>query len=305
MFPRMHCRLLYLVAIGVASGPVHAAKPPVIDLWPEGVPGLRANAGPERDDDGRFINIHYPTLVVYAPPSGRASGTAVIHAPAGGYVHLRVGENGGEITRWLTSLGVTVFVLKYRNREYGHPAPLQDAVRAVRLVRSRAAEFGLKPDRVGMIGGSAGAHLSAMAGTQFDAPEARTGVELDRVSGRPDFIVLVFPLVSMEDPHALRMARQGLLGSDESAERMRSVSAHYHVTKNTPPAFIVHSAEDRTATVDHSLLFYQAMRAAGAPVEMHLYAKGPHGSGMAPELGPVSEWPRLCEKWMRHNGWLR
>lgn len=304
MFPRLHRRLLLFAAMAAALGPLRGAKPPVIELWPEGVPGLRPDAGPEQEDRGRFNNVHYPTLVVYAPAAGRANGTAVIHPAGGGYVHLRVGENGGEITQWLTSVGVTVFVLKYRHADYEHPAPLRDALRAVRLVRSRAAEFGLNKERIGMIGGSAGAHLAACAGTLFDSPEGRTGAELDQVSGRPDFMVLVFPLITMEEPYAVRLARKALLGSDASPERIRSVSVHHQVTRNTTPAFIVHSAEDTTAPVEHSLLFYRAMRAAKAPVEMHLYSKGPHGSGMAPELGSISEWPRLCERWMRENGWL-
>jgi acetyl esterase/lipase len=228
----------------------------------------------------------------------------VIYAAGGGYVRVAIGANGGEITRWLNSLGITVFVLKYRHADYGHPAPLRDALRAVRIVRSRAAEFGVKPDRVGMLGGSAGGHLTASAGTLFDTPEGRTGAELDRVSGRPDFMVLVFPVITMEDPYAHDASRRGLLGSNPSDERNRRLSVDQQVTKDTPPTFLVHSSEDTTVVVENSLLFYQAMRRAKAPIEMHLYPKGPHGSGMSASLGPTSEWPRLCELWMRFNGWL-
>jgi acetyl esterase/lipase len=284
--------------------PLGAAESPVIELWPEGVPDLKPYAGPERADNGRFSNIHRPTLTVYAPPPGQAVGTAVIYAAGGGYVRVAVGANGGEITRWLNSLGATVFVLKYRNAEYGHPAPLRDALRAVRVVRARAEELGVRPDRIGMLGGSAGGHLTACAGSLFAAPEGRTGAELDAVSGRPDFTVLVFPVITMLEPHAHGASRRALLGAEPSDELKRRLSVELQVTRDSAPAFLVHSAEDTVVPVENSLLFYQAMRRSGAPMELHLYPKGPHGSGMAASLGPTAEWPRHCESWLRFNGWL-
>ncbi|MSU50327.1 MAG: alpha/beta hydrolase [Opitutus sp.] len=279
------------------------AGPRVIDLWPEGVPGLKTDAGPEKEENGRFSNIHHPTLTVY-PPAGRANGTAVIYAAGGGYVRVAVGANGGEITRWLGSLGITVFVLKYRHADYGHPAPLRDALRSVRLLRSRTAEFGVRPDRIGMLGGSAGGHLTASSGTLFDAAEGRTGAMLDVVSGRPDFMVLVFPVISMQDPYAHGASRRALLGAAPSDELKLRLSVDQQITKETPPSFLVHSSEDTTVVVENSLLFHQGMRRAGAPIELHLYPRGPHGSGMSPALGPTAEWPRHCESWMRFNGWL-
>ena len=292
-----------LLLIGLISA-AQSAEPRVIDLWPEGVPDLKADAGPEREDNGRFSNIHHPTVTVYAPAEGKANGTGVIYAAGGGYVRVAIGANGGEITRWLNSLGVTVFVLKYRHADYGHPAPLRDALRAVRLIRSRAEEFGVQPNRIGMLGGSAGGHLTASAGTLFDAPEGRTGADLDRVSGRPDFMVLIFPVISMQDPFAHGASRRALLGPNPTDELKLRLSVDQQVTKDTPPTFLVHSSEDTTVVVENSLLFYQGMRRAKAPIEMHLYPRGPHSSGMDPKLGPTSEWPRLCEAWLRFNGWL-
>jgi acetyl esterase/lipase len=195
-------------------------------------------------------------------------------------------------------------VLKYRNAEYGQPAPLRDALRAVRILRTRASEFAVKPDRIGMLGGSAGAHVTASAGTLFDASEGRTGAPLDEASGRPDFMVLIFPVITMQDPFAHGPSRRGLLGDNPSAALKSRWSVEEQVTSNTPPTFLVHSSEDATVAVENSLLFYQAMRRAKAPIEMHLYPRGPHGSGMSPSLGPTAEWPRLCELWMRFNGWL-
>ena len=162
----------------------------------------------------------------------------------------------------------------------------------------------MKPDRIGMLGGSAGAHLTASAGTLFDAPEGRTGSELDRVSGRPDFMVLIFPVITMQDPFAHGTSRRALLGDNLADEMKRRWSVDEQVSRDTSPTFLVHSSEDSTVVVENSLLFYQAMRRAKAPIEMHLYPKGPHGSGMAVSLGPTSEWPKLCESWMRFNGWL-
>jgi acetyl esterase/lipase len=195
-------------------------------------------------------------------------------------------------------------MLKYRHADYGQPAPLQDALRAVRVVRSRATEFGVKPDRIGMLGGSAGGHLTASAGTLFDAPEGRTAAELDQTSGRPDFLVLIFPVITMQDPFAHGTSRRALLGEAPSDELKHRWSVDEQVRKDTPPTFLVHSTADTTVPVENSLLFFQAMRRAKAPIEMHLYPRGPHGSGMDPKLGPTAEWPRLCEAWMHFNGWL-
>ncbi len=294
-------RFLVCLVVSVAVAP--AAEPVVIPLWSEGVPGLKADAGPEKDDgNGRYSNIHHPSLVVFA--AEKPNGTAVIYAPGGGYARVAAGVRGGEIVRWLNGIGFNVFMLKYRHADYGAPAPLQDAVRAVRIVRSRAPEFGVNPDRIGMLGGSAGAHLTASAGTLFDAPEARTGAGLDRVSGRPDFMVLIFPVITMRAPVAHDASRRGLLGESPGEAAQHRWSVDEQVGPGTPPAFLVHSAEDTVAVVENSLLFYQAMRRAKVPIEMHLYPRGPHGAGMDPRLGPVSEWPRHCERWMRFNGWL-
>ena len=303
MNPRRLFSLIVFSSLAAVS--LRAAEgPPVINLWPEGVPGLKTDVPAEVEENGRYLHISHPALLVYAPPAGKANGTAVIYAAGGGYLRVAVGVNGGEVTQWLNSLGITVFVLKYRNVEYGHPAPLSDALRAVRTVRSRAAEWGIKPDRIGMLGGSAGAHLTASAGTLFDAPEGRTGAPLDAVSGRPDFMVLIFPVITMMDPVAHGESRKNLLGPNPSEELKHHLSVDEQVTKDTPPTFLIHSTEDTTAKVENSLLFFQGMRRAKAPIEMHLYPKGPHGSGMAASLGPTAEWPKHCESWMRFNGWL-
>jgi len=302
--PRLQNVARLIATLWCAAGAAHAAESDAIPLWPEGVPGLRADAGPEKDDgNGRYTNIHSPSLVPLRP-TATPNGTAIIYAPGGGYVRVAAGVGGGELAKWLRGLGVTVFVLKYRHADYGQPAPLQDMLRAVRLVRSRAAEWGVAGERIGLLGGSAGGHVAASAATMWDAPEGRTGAALDRVSGRPDFAILVFPVITMTEPHGHAVSRRALLGAAPTPAQIERWSVENRVAADTAPVFLVHSAEDTTVVVENSLLFYQAMRRAKAPIELHLYPRGPHGAGLDPKLGPTADWPRLCEAWLRFNGWL-
>ena len=288
-----------------AGGPtVPAAKPMVIDLWPEGVPLRKPNAPAEHVEDGRVYNVNVPTLTMFAPPAGTSNGLAVIVCPGGGYARLAVDKEGSEMQRWLSGVGVTVFLLKYRVAPYEHPAPLLDVLRAVRLVRAHAAEWRVDPRRIAVFGSSAGGHLAASAATLYDAPEGKTGAALDKISARPDFIVLTYPVITMRNPGGHSGSRKNLIGEHPSEELVNRLSLERHVSAETPPAFIVHTQEDQSVPVENSLLFYQALRAAGVAVEMHLYEKGPHGFGMRAGLGPTSDWPRRCEEWMRFHGWL-
>jgi acetyl esterase/lipase len=283
---------------------MQAAKPQVIPLWPEGVPGLRADASPEKIVNERIVNVHWPTLMVYAPERAKANGTAVIYCPGGGYVRLAIGENGGPETQWLNRCGATVFILKYRMVEYGHPAPLRDVVRAVRIVRSRAAEFGVRADRIGILGGSAGAHLASCAATMFDSPEGRTGAPLDSISARPDFVALIYPVVTMEDPFAHKGSRTALLGEKPSPDLIQQLSIEKNVRKDMPPVFLVATMADKSVPVENSLMLYGALRRANVPAEMHVYAQGSHGNSLDPQYGPTAQWPQRLEEWMRFNGWL-
>jgi len=294
--PRFAALLLCVFALNALP-----AAPLIIPLWPEGVPGLKASAGPEVEFDGRFTNIHNPTLTMYAPDIAKSSGTAVIFSPGGGYV--RVG-NGKTDAEWLNSLGITVFVLKYRLDNYGHPAPLQDVLRAIRIVRSRAVEFNIRADRIGVMGGSAGGHLSACAATMWDAPEGKTGNPLDEVSARPNFAALIYPVITMEDPFVHKGSRKALFGPDPAPEQIRSFSLEKRVRTNTPPVFIVATMADKSVPVENSLKFYQALRDAAVPAEMHTYAAGSHGNSRNPQYGPTAKWPERCEEWLRFNKWI-
>jgi acetyl esterase/lipase len=280
------------------------AESTVLPLWPEGVPGAKAGLGDEHHNGGSISNVSEPTLTVFPPAVDRPNGTAVVICPGGGYVNLSAQREGVQYANWLSSLGVTTFVLKYRLKEFGHPAPLQDVLRAVRLVRSRAAEFKVNPDRIGVMGSSAGGHLAASAGTLFDHPAGRTGAALDATSGRPDFLILLYPVITMDDPAAHAGSRQALLGANPTPELRQLLSVEKQVTAATPPTLLIHTQADRSVPVENSLLFFQALTRAGVPAELYAFEQGSHGMGMRAGLGTASDWPRRAEEWLRDRGLL-
>jgi acetyl esterase/lipase len=275
-----------------------------IQIWPEGVPGRLPNGGPERIEDGRVSDVQDPTIDWYPAPAGTATGTCVVVCPGGGYARLAIGHEGNGVAAFLNGIGVTAFVLKYRLRDYGHPAPLRDVLRAIRLVRARAAEFSVRPGRIGVMGSSAGGHLAGCAATLYDAPEGRTGASLDSTSARPDFATLLYPVVTMTDVFGHAGSRRNLLGESPTPDLIARLSVELQVTPSTPPCFLVHTAEDKTVPIENSLAFYMALRRANVPVEMHLYETGPHGFGLRAGLGPTSEWPLRWATWMTSHGWL-
>ncbi|HNX48600.1 MAG TPA: alpha/beta hydrolase [Thermoanaerobaculaceae bacterium] len=293
-----------LLALGISAPAALAQAPRVMPLWPEGVPGARPEGGAERLEDGRVYNVQVPTLTAFPAPAQTTVGTAVIVCPGGSYGRLAVSREGSDLVKRLNTLGVSAYVLKYRLVEFGHPAPLRDVLRAIRLVRSQAHELGVRPDRIGVLGSSAGGHLAACAGTLFDAPEGRTGAALDTTSARPDFLALLYPVITMTTPFTHVLSRRNLLGENPTPALVERLSLENQVTKDTPPTFLVHTAEDSSVPLENSLLFFQALRRAGVPAEMHLYERGPHGFGTNPGLGPTSEWPTRLEEWMRSHGWL-
>ena len=289
---------LFLIIALATIATICAAAPAVVPLWPEGVPGAKV-IGAERYTDGKTANVSEPALTVYGPAVDKANGTAVIICPGGGYVYGSTEREGVQYAQWLGTLGVTSFVLKYRMTEFGHPAPLQDVLRAVRLVRSRAAEFHVNPTRIGVMGSSAGGHLAASAGTLFDHALGKTGAALDATSARPDFMMLLYPVITLEGQAAHAGSRKALLGTAPSAEQVRLMSLETQVSAATPPTLLVHTQADKSVPVENSILFYQALTRAGVPAEMLLFEHGGHGMGMRGGLGTASEWPRRAEEWLR------
>ena len=285
--------------------PQPGSRGDVVPLWPEGVPGQITNGGPESFVDGRISNVHEPTLTVFRAPAATATRTAIIVCPGGGYSRLAIEKEGRATAEWLNSIGVSAFVLRYRLKEYGHPAPLRDVLRAVRLVRFRAPEWGVAPDRIGVLGFSAGGHVAASAGTLFDDPDGRTASPIDATSGRPDFMILVYPVIRLSGIDAHSGSAQALLGASATAEQRERYSLDTRVTARTPPTFLVHGGTDASVSPENSVLFYEALRRAGVPVELHLFESGPHGVGLEPGFGAISNWPARCAEWLAGRGLLK
>ena len=289
------------------------ADHPVIPLWPEGVPAAvrpdapaaQGSLGDEKlIEGGRITNVSEPTLTVYYPAVDRPNGTAVIICPGGGYSVLSHDREGIQYANWLSHLGVTTFILKNRLKEFGHPAPLQDVLRAVRLVRSRAAEFKIDPARLGVMGSSAGGHLAASAGTLFDHADGRTGAALDSVNARPDFLILMYPVISMADGVTHEGSRESLLGKNRPAEMLALASLETQVTAATPPTLLIHTQEDGSVPIETSIRFFQALTRAKVPAEFYAFERGGHGMGMRDGLGTSSDWPKRAEEWLRARGLL-
>lgn len=284
-----------------------ASPGPRVDLWPAGAPGGPPARIPEQviTTDGwtRSTHIEVPYFTVHRAPAERATGAAIVVVPGGGYGIVAYEHEGTDVARWLNERGVSAFVLHYRHAPDRHPAPLRDVLRALRLVRSQAAAYQVKPDRIGVLGFSAGGHLAACAATMFDSPEGRAGIdELDSVNARPDFAALIYPVITLEPPHAHAGSRENLLGSGAAAEFVARMSAHTRVTAATPPLFLLHATDDEVVPVANIHLMHAAALGAGVPAELHIFEKGGHGFGMRTNAGPIAIWPDLVLGWMRERG---
>ncbi|MGD8785976.1 MAG: alpha/beta hydrolase [Phycisphaerales bacterium] len=266
-------------------------------LWPNGAPGAKGS------EDG-----DKPTLTIYLPPKEKANGTAVVICPGGGYGHLAMDHEGHQVAQWLNSLGVAGFILKYRHRNsgagYGHPAPLQDAQRAVRMVRGRAKEWSIDPNRIGILGFSAGGHLASSAGTHFQQRYSDIEDEIDSSSCRPDFMILIYPVITLAKPYTHGGSRFNLLGNNPDMELIENLSNDKQITPETPPTFLVHSNDDKAVPPENSVNFYLALRKAGVPAEMHIYQNGGHGYGLGKPNTAESSWPASCADWLKGRGIL-
>ncbi|HLK63822.1 MAG TPA: alpha/beta hydrolase [Bryobacteraceae bacterium] len=286
-----------LMCMPLLAGMLLAQAPnmPKADLlWADGAPGAQGT----QDEDK-------PTLAPYIVPQGRGTGTAVIVCPGGGYEHLSMDKEGDQIARWLNSLGVTAFVLKYRlGPKYRHPIELGDAQRAIRTVRYKAEQYRVQADRIGIMGFSAGGHLASTAGTHFDMGNASAADPIDRMGSRPDFLVLVYPVISFNPPYVHRGSLRALLGEQPDPKLVENLSNELQVTAQTPPTFLFHTSTDTTVPAENSALFYLALRKAGVPAEMHIYEKGPHGVGLAQTDEALSSWPARLADWLRGRGLL-
>jgi acetyl esterase/lipase len=285
------------------SGAITAAQPPppiiqepqTLLLWPNGAPG--ALGAEDRDK---------PAITVYMPPNTTGPMTAVIIAPGGSYARLSMNLEGRAPANYFNTLGIAAFVLRYRlGPPYHHPIELGDAQRAVRTVRARATEWHIAPDRIGMMGFSAGGHLASSASTHFDAGIPDAADPIDRVSSRPDFAVLAYPVISLVEPWTHQGSKTNLLGEHPDPALARSLSSETQVTAQTPPTFLYHTTADATVPVDNAVAYYLALRHAGVPAELHVFKNGAHGSGLGQQDPALAEWPRLLANWLRVSGFVK
>ena len=304
-------RSIAILALAVFLGNgASAGEPLVLQLWPGKAPEEPGDIGPESvrmsprmdrkqvevTEPTRLLsNVSKPTITVYRPAKDKDTGTAMLICPGGGYWNLFWELEGEEVAAWLNSQGITGIILKYRvprrpDEPKGFPArrPLQDAQRAIRLVRSKAKEWGIAPDRIGMVGFSAGGHLAVAAATNFDKRTyAPIGDDIDKISCRPDFAVAVYSGYFKDKD------------KNELAEGIRTPPA------GTPPVFLAHGGEDIISTPEHSVIMYRALKKAGVNAELHIYAGAAHDFGVRNVGHPCSTWTQSCTSWLRQQGLLK
>jgi acetyl esterase/lipase len=270
-----------------------AEEPKTELLWPKGAPEAKGDEAKDK-----------PTLIIYLPE--KPSGVGVVICPGGGYGGLAMDHEGHQIGRWLNDHGIAGFICDYRHRGkgYGHPAPLQDAQRAIRTVRSRATEFGVDPAKVGILGFSAGGHLCSTAVTHFDSGDAKSDDPVMRENSRPDFGILCYPVIAFDQPFTHKGSQKNLLGEGAAADQIAGLSNERQVTDQTPPCFLWHTWEDKGVPPENSVVFSQALLAHKIPAELHVFEKGRHGLGLAKETPGTSAWPDLCIAWLKNRGLL-
>lgn len=288
-----------LIAGGLAlaqfAQPAPGDEPDRLLLWPNGAPGA---VGDEPQDQ--------PSITIYPAPADKANRLAVVICPGGGYRNLALDHEGKQIAEWVNSLGGTALVLQYRLApRYRHPAPMQDVQRAIRTVRARAQQWKIDPNRIALIGFSAGGHLASTAATHFDSGKSDDPDEIETHSSRPDYVILCYPVIALATEYVHAGSRDNLFGPNPDRQLVEAFSNERQVTEQSPPTFLFHTTTDKSVVPENSLLFYAALRKAGVPAELHIYANGPHGVGLAQKDPALATWPGLCAHWLRGLGALQ
>jgi acetyl esterase/lipase len=292
-----YTRLLTGIALLLASSLLSAAEHQTELLWPHGAPGAKGDAAQDK-----------PSLTICLPAEGKANGAAVVICPGGGYGGLAMSYEGIDVGDWFSKQGITAFVLKYRlngQGGYQHPIPMHDAQRAMRFVRSHAADWKLDPHKIGIMGFSAGGHLAATVGTHFDAGDPQAADPIDRASCRPDFMILCYGVISMNDAYTHQGSKHNLLGDKPDPKLVENLSNETQVTAETPPTFLFHTNADNAVPAENSVYFYLALRKAKVPAELHIYETGNHGVGLAPKDPILSSWPARLSDWLKVRGLLK
>lgn len=287
------------------------AQEKIIKVWPGKIPGAIENSVYKEEDltneSGvyRISKVTDPTLTVFAPPKEKANGTAIIICPGGGYEHLAYAHEGVATAKWLNEIGITAFILKYRlpsdlimkDKSVG---PLQDAQEAMRIVRRNAKEWNINPGKIGIIGFSAGGHLASTLCTHYNDEVYNA----DTTSARPDFSILLYPVISMKPDITHKGSRKNLLGSNPTKTEIENFSNDLQVNKNTPPAFIVLAENDKSVPVQNSINYFLALKKFNIPAELHIFQTGGHGFGLGKKGETESYWPEVCKNWLQVMGYL-
>jgi len=277
-------------------------------LWPSGnIPNYKRTAEVEKRDSANFVRIslvQQPAIEVYLPSKQNATGQAIVICPGGGYGMLAYDWEGTDIAKWLNANGVAAIVLKYRlpnSKSNIDPklSPLLDAQRAIRTVRANADKWNIKKDKIGIMGFSAGGHLASTAGTHFDRENPGAADSIDRISSRPDFMILMYPVISMSQSYMHEGSRNNLIGTSADSTTAKYYSNDLQVTRETPPTLLIHASDDKAVPVENSLVFYQALVKNNVPAEMHIYPYGGHGFSLAIGKGYLASWTDRCIDWLR------
>jgi len=274
-----------------------------LKVWPNGAPDSNGMTLPEEVYEGKRVrNVSEAEIYVYLPKMGINTGAAVVICPGGGYMIEAMDHEGYDIAEWLTTLGVAGIVLKYR-LPYGHDQiPLEDAQRALRIVHQKAAEWGINPAKIGIAGSSAGGHLASTAGTRFDTGKPDSSDPIEKFSCRPDFMLLLYPVITFSEEFGHMGSRTNLIGTGNKWELVEKYSNELHVTAQTPPTFLILADDDGGVPPRNSIEFYMALKKYKIPAEMHIFRDGGHGFGMNKKNLPVDQWPSLFAQWMKTQG---
>ena len=274
-----------------------------LKVWPNGAPDSNGMTLPGETYEGKRVrNVSEAEMYVYLPKIGINTGAAVVICPGGGYMIEAMDHEGYDLAEWLTTQGVAGIVLKYR-LPYGHDQiPLEDAQRALRIVRQKAAEWGINPAKIGIAGSSAGGHLASTAGTRFDLGKPESTDPLEKYSCRPDFMLLLYPVITFSEEFGHMGSRTNLIGTGNKWELVEKYSNELHVTAQTPPTFLILADDDGGVPPRNSIEFYMALKKNKIPAEMHIFRDGGHGFGMTKKNLPVDQWPNLFAQWMKAQG---
>ena len=276
------------------------AQPLKMKVWPDGAPENNGLTAPEEQFDGvRVRNVSEAEMFVYLPEKGINTGVAVLICPGGGYQMLAMDHEGFEMAEWLNKRGVAGIVLKYRMPNGHHAIPSSDARRAMRMVRMNAEKWGINPSKIGIAGSSAGGHLAATVGTRFDAGNANAPELVERMSSRPDFMLLLYPVITMNEEFTHMGSRNNLIGKESNLNLVEYYSNEKHVTNDTPPAFLVLADDDKAVVPQNSIAFYTALKENDVPAEKHIFHKGGHGFGMRKNGIAADQWPGMFVAWLK------